>query len=117
MYKPLDTLQCIKDLLLKQVVFTIEEKTVRKGKLLLFSCDDYYVKFVLQTNKNVNKNYEIPYPYKVRHGDSYVTFSYKLLDLCRGNQNKLQYMLIHTTPNGTNKLHDKNLNITVIDTQ
>ena len=55
MYKPIDTLQCIKDMLLKQVVFCLEEKTVRKGKLLLFNSDDYYVRFIIQTNKNVNK--------------------------------------------------------------
>lgn len=115
MYKPLDTLQCMKDLMLKQVIFTLQDKTVRKGKLLLFSCHDYYVKFVLQTNKNVNKNYEIPYPYKVRHDKTYVSFSYKLMDLCKENQNKLQYVLIHTPTSNTNKLHDKTLNITITD--
>jgi hypothetical protein len=101
--------------MLKQVIFSIEDKTVRKGKLLLFSCDDYYVKFVLQTNKNINKNYEIPYPYKVRFDESHVSFSYKLIDLCRDNQDKLQYVLIHTPTSNTNKLHDKKLNITIVD--
>lgn len=117
MYKPIDTLQCIKDMLLKQVVFCLEEKTVRKGKLLLFNSDDYYVRFIIQTNKNVNKTYEIPYPYRVLDERTQVIFSYQLLDLCKDNHNKYQRLLLHTPATNTNKLHDKRLTITIIDTQ
>ena len=115
MYRPIDTLDCMKNLLLKQVVFTIGEKSVRKGKLLLFTSDNYYVKFVLQTNKNINKNYEIPYPYKVTHTDMFVRFSYKLLDLCRDNTKKLQMIEEYIDPAGANKLHDKRLTISIIE--
>lgn len=115
MYKPIDTLQCIKDILLKQVVFTIDEKTVRRGKIMLFSSNDYYVKFVLQTNKNIIKNYEIPYPYRVLTGNNFVRFSYQLSDLCKDNLDKVQFVTIHTPVENNNKLHDKRLTITVIE--
>ena len=97
-------------------MFCIETKTVRKGKLLLFNQDDYYIKFLIQTNKNVNKNYEIPYPYSVASTKYGVVLSYTLEDLSRGNLDKLQYMQIHTPTTGTNKLHNKKLSITIIDT-
>lgn len=115
MYKPIDTLECIKNILLKQAVFTLGDKTVRKGKVMLFSCNDYYVRFVIQTNKNVLKNYEIPYPYKVTHDESHVCFSYSLFDLCRENMDKLQKIKIYTPPVGCNKLHDKKLTISIIE--
>jgi hypothetical protein len=115
MYKPIDTLDCIKNLLLKQTVFSLGEKTVRKGRVMLFSCSDYYVKFVIQTNKNVIKNYEIPYPYKVTYDKSHVNFSYQLFDLCKENEDKLQQMKIYTPPTNCNKLHDKKLTITIIE--
>lgn len=115
MYKPLDTLQCMKDLLLKQVIFSLGEKTVRKGKLILFTHDDYYVKFMLQTNKNVNKNYEIPYPYRVLTGDNYVKFSYTISDLCKSNQPKIDFVESHSPKENTNKIHDMRLTISIIE--
>lgn len=115
MYKPIDTLECMKNLLLKQVVFTIGEKSVRKGKLLLFTSDNYYVKFVLQTNKNINKNYEIPYPYKVTHNDMFVRFSYKISDLCKDNIKKQEIIENYLDTSNVNKLHDKRLTISIID--
>lgn len=105
----------VKQLLLKNVIFAIDEKTVRRGKLLLCNHDEYYVKFVLQTNKNINKNYEVPYPYHVVGSDTQVTFSYKILDLCRGNEMKHAMVTGKTPASNCNKLHDKNLTITVID--
>ena len=115
MYKESKSLECIKELLLQNVMFCIETKTVRKGKLLLFNQDDYYIKFLIQTNKNINKNYEIPYPYNVSASKHGVALSYTLEDLSRGNLDKLQYMQIHTPTSGTNKLHNKVLTISVFD--
>ena len=115
MYKESKSLNCIKELLLQNVMFCIDTKTVRKGKLLLFNQDDYYIKFLIQTNKNINKNYEIPYPYKIHSTKHGVSLSYTLDDLSRNNPNKLQYMQIHTSTTGNNKLHNKILTITVFD--
>ena len=115
MYKPLDTLECIKNLLLKQVVFMLGEKTVRRGKLILFTHDEYYVKFMLQTNKNINKNYEIPYPYRVLHGDDFVKFSYTISDLCKENEKKIEFVEQNTSIENVNKLHDMLLTISIIE--
>ena len=108
-------LQHVKELLLKNVVFTINEKTVRRGKLLICNQDEYYIKFVLQTNKNVNKNYEVPYPYSVCSNESQVIFSYKILDLCKGNEMKHAMITAKTPTSNCNKLHDKRLIISIVD--
>jgi len=105
----------MKNLLLKQVIFTLGEKTVRRGKLMLFTHDEYYVKFILQTSKSLNKNYEIPYPFRVLHGDSFVKFSYTIADLCKKNQRKID-MVEQNIPEVVNKFHDTRLTITIIDT-
>jgi len=109
------TLNVLKNFLLKPVVFILNDKTVRKGKLILFHQSDYYVKFTLQTNKNITKIYEIPYPYKILARNEQVTFSYMISDLCRDNYNKTEYIFDNTPKEGINKVHDKQLTISVIE--
>ena len=96
-------------------MFNIETKTVRRGKLLLFNVKDYYLKFIIKTNKDINKTYEIPYPYDIIPGESSIKLSYKIIDLCVGNEKKAEYVLQYE-PEVNSKLYDKTVIITNIDT-
>lgn len=109
------TLDTVKSLLLKPVVFMLNDKAVRRGKLLLFHQADYYIKFTIQTNKNTNKTYEVPYPYKIYNEPNRVIFSYLISDFCKKNVNKEQFLTSVTPTTGVNKIHDRRLTITVID--
>lgn len=104
-------LKVLDDFLQRDVSFNIEHKTVRKGRLLLYNINDYYVKFTILTNKNVHKNYEIPYPYMISSNDTHVDFSYKIHDLCRGNYPKEQ--IARQFEPVANKLYDKNMRIII----
>lgn len=107
-------MKILEQMLQKNVVFNIGTKTIRRGKLLLFNINDYYIKFTLRTNKNIIKTYDAPYPYNVTQGDNSVKLSYLLTDFCRGNtakEEKLRLIL----PIGNNKLYDTKLIITNID--
>lgn len=108
------TMECVKRLLQKDVVFHLGQKSVRKGKLILFNMADYYVKFIIKTNKNINKTYEVPYPYHVTHDNRHVSFSYTIKDLVRSNMIKHD-MIICKYGSTTNKFFDKKLTISVID--
>lgn len=46
----------------KDISIVLENKTLRQGKLLLFSIKDFYLHFTLLTNNNT-KVFELPYPF------------------------------------------------------
>lgn len=99
----------LENFLQRDVNFNIEHKTVRRGRLLLYNINDYYIKFTIMTNKNLQKNYEVPYPYMIKNHDSHVVLSYKIHDLVRGNNNK--DIIARQFEPVSNKLYDKNLYI------
>ena len=106
----------MKEFLLKPVMFTSAEKTVRKGRLLLFHQTDYYIRFTIQTNKNITKNYEVPYPYKIKQRNNHeIVFSYLISDLCRKNEGKIDFVADITDKSIANKIYDRQLTISVID--
>ena len=110
---PFQSIDCVKQLLQKDVVFMLGQKSVRKGKLMLYNMNDYYVKFVIRTNKNINKTYEVPYPYQVTSDDTHVRFSYTIEDLCRGNMLKHD-KIMGRYGSAVNKFFDKRLTISVM---
>ena len=59
----LDT--CLKNLLQRNVSFNINNKTIREGLLMLFHVKDFYISFILKTEKYPSKTYEIPVPYSI----------------------------------------------------
>ena len=110
-----EKLKLLEPFLQKNVMFNIETKTVRRGKLLLFNIKDYYLKFIIKTNKDINKTYEIPYPYDIIPSSNSIKLSYKILDLCVGNEGKSDKVLQYK-PETNSKLYDKTVIITNIDT-
>lgn len=49
----------------KNISFSISNKIVKKGRLLLFRKVHYYIQIALQTEKNQKENFEIPIPFAV----------------------------------------------------
>ena len=109
-------MKLLEQMLQKNVIFNIGTKTIRRGKLLLFNIDDYYIKFTIKTNKDIIKTYDAPYPYDIMEGDNSVKLSYMLEDFCRGNAKKEKFIR-EQTPINNNKLYDTKLIITNIDPQ
>lgn len=102
-----DRFKVLEPFLQKHVNFCVNHKITRKGKLLLYNINDYYVKFMINTNKDVNKLYEVPYPFEISCTDSFVKFSYKIHDFCRGNLKKEQ--LIRQIKHDNNKFYDQEI--------
>ena len=104
-----DRLKIFEPFLQQNVHINIEHKTVRKGKLLLYNINEYYIKFVILTNKDITKTYEVPFPYKMTAKADHLKLSYKIEDLCRGNVAKEEF--IRTFEPVSNKLYDKTMRI------
>ena len=109
-----EKLQLLEPFLQQNVSFCLGTKNVRKGKLLLYNIKDYYIKFTIRTNKDVNKVYEIPYPYDIVNVNEGVKMSYKINTLCNGNNTKEQ-LLREYGDGSTNKLYNSNITIVNID--
>jgi len=67
----------------KQVVFSIGDKVVKKGRLILFRRIHYYIQISLMSDKNVRENFEIPIPFRVENHkeEGLMYFDYRLKSL------------------------------------
>lgn len=90
----------------------MNHKVLRRGRLLLYNVSDYHIKFTILTNKNVNKYYELPFPFSMEKQGQNVILSYNLLDFCRGN-NKKQEMIRDIKHEGS-KLYDQQIVISPV---
>jgi hypothetical protein len=71
------------------VSFCLENKTLKKGKLILFCLKDFFCIFTLISAEKNNKKiiFEIPYPFSLQQTNSKVIFDYSLSTFCRNNLN------------------------------
>ena len=72
--------QIIKPFLLLKVTFTIDNKTIKQGKLQLFCIKDFFCTFTLLGLEKENKKtiYELPYPFSIKQHSNSIEFDYTL---------------------------------------
>tara|TARA_R100000742_G_C4234962_1_gene55757 strand:- start:193 stop:546 length:354 start_codon:yes stop_codon:yes gene_type:complete len=66
-----------KPFLLQDIVIKTNKKVLKKGRFKIFQVKQYYINLTLEIN-GVNKNYEIPYPFKVDYEDNIGILNYHL---------------------------------------
>lgn len=101
-----------KHILQRNVKFMLNDKKIlRRGKLLLFNTNDFYVTFTILTNKNQQKVYEVFYPYACDHdiNRKRVELSYKISDMC--NNQEVQELLHELTTDDCHVFHDSVISI------
>ena len=64
----------------KQLVLSIDNRTLRKGKLMLFSRVNYFIQLSLLSEKGNRENIEIPIPFTIEchDDDGLMYFDYRL---------------------------------------
>lgn len=67
----------------KTINFSVNNKTLKKGKLILFRRVHYFVQISLLTEKGTRENIEVPIPYKVEDysEEGLLYFDYRLKSL------------------------------------
>ena len=83
----------------KPIKFSIKEKTIKQGRLLLFKRTHYYIQISLQTAKNTRENFEIPFPFKVEeyNADGLMYYDYRVNSLNLEND----HILLTKRPSST----------------
>jgi hypothetical protein len=51
----------------KQIIVSVENRTLRKGKLMLFSRSNYYIQIALMSEKGHRENMEVPIPFNIEY--------------------------------------------------
>jgi len=102
--------QLIKPLLLRNISFTIDNKVVKSGRLLLFSVKDFFCVFTLTAPDKDSKRfiYEIPYPFTTNVTISSLEFDYTINSFCLDNNN-IADAVKKITFNRTSKLFNKKM--------
>jgi hypothetical protein len=70
------------------IKFTLGQKIIKQGKLLIFKRTHYYLHITLLTSKNTRESFEIPIPFKVEEyaHEGLAYFDYRLQGLCGLNE-------------------------------
>jgi hypothetical protein len=105
----------ITSFLQRTVQFSLETKSLKKGKLILFCVKDFFCTFTLLCEEKNNKKiiYEIPYPFKTHYYDNKLVFDYTIKTFCNGNEN-LEQSIKKILPEKPSKLLNKRVSITVL---
>ncbi len=67
-----------KGFFLSDVNFVINEKVIKRGKLINMSIKDFFIIFQLQVPKGGIRNFDVPYPYGLKKKTNHILFDYKL---------------------------------------
>lgn len=71
------------DCLQKHLCFLINDRLIKKGKLILFRRANYFIQVSLSNEKNHRENFEIPIPFKTEYykDDGLIYFDYRVRSL------------------------------------
>lgn len=85
------------------IKFTLGQKVVKQGRLVLFKRAHYYLHITLLTSKNVKESFEIPIPFKVEEylHEGLAYFDYRVQGL-GGLGNELNERLLKVKIKNTN---------------
>jgi hypothetical protein len=89
----------------RNVVFVLENKIIKEGKLFLYNEKDYYLIFYMRSGNNEQKKFEIPYPFSVERKNNYLILDYSLSAIS-GGDSELYYRLISLNQNSNSRFYN-----------
>lgn len=71
--------QCLQ----KNISFSINNRTIKRGRLLLFRRFHYFIQIALLTEKGTRENFDVPIPFKIEDylDEGLIYFDYRLKSL------------------------------------
>lgn len=96
----------------REISFSIDNKVVKRGKLILCNVRDFYITFYLKHN-NEQKRYELPYPFSLKSESNSVVFDYTL-DTLSCNSDEMLFKLKSLAKKKNTKIYDSKVIITEV---
>lgn len=97
----------LKDIMLTNALFKIDNKIVKKGKIQVFNTKQFFIKFKLDDNGTI-KEYELPYPYRVEKMTNGYLFDYCLSAFVPKTE-EVYWKIKTMNKENCSKLHEKYL--------
>lgn len=94
----------------RNIVFVLNNKIIKEGKLFLYNQKDYYLYFYLKTNNNEQKKFEMPYPFSIKKYENHLVMDYSLSAISE-NDSELYYRLISLNRTTNSKYYDSKITI------
>lgn len=99
----------IKFLLQRDLLFVINNRTIKRGKLILFKQNNFCIDLhIIQPTKTTHSIYTIPIPYDTKIFNSHVLFDYTLNTLVKNNH-RLYNLIKDIKPPRKTKFYDTQL--------
>ena len=102
-----------KFLLQKDITLELNRKTYKKGKLILFYQKNFFLVFIMKTNKKEKEKIEIPIPYgiELHEEDNLVFFDYRIKTLSKYSPEIETNLILYPKKVAGNKFWDTILSI------
>ena len=68
----------IRKFFLNDISFIVNDKTIKKGKLINAHIKDFFIEFKLEVQKGGIKTFELPYPFMMKEFNTHIVFDYQL---------------------------------------
>jgi hypothetical protein len=108
----------LKSFLQKKLLFKIDDKTIKTGKVLLFTQKYFYISFLLTTAKKKQEKFEIPIPFNFESSkdNKQILLDYRISTLAQNNNNALLLLekKFNNNLNIKNKFFNKILSIQIL---
>lgn len=106
--------KCFDYFLQRNMAFVLDDKVVKKGKLVLVVKKDYYYVFSMYID-GVLKKIEYPYPFLINRNSNGLLLNYHLSSLGIGNSD-LYYRYLALNKLSNSKLYDRIISFEIVDT-
>lgn len=99
----------LKGLVLENVGFVLEGKTIKQGKIRWFNTKQCFIKFKLENDGEI-KEWELPYPYKMKPTENGYLLDYCLSAFCPRTEDVYWKMFLMDKTSAS-KFHNNYLHI------
>ena len=102
----------LKDIILKNVDFQIDGKSVKRGKIKVYNSKQFFIRFKLEQETKVQE-YDLPYPFKVLKVSNGYIFDYCLSAFSPRTED-LYWKMRLMNKSESSKLHDNYLYVVTL---
>jgi hypothetical protein len=92
----------------RNIVFVLDNKIIKEGKLFLYNEKDYYLIFYMKSNNNEQKKFEVPYPFAIHKHNNYLVLDYSLSTIS-GGDSELYYKLVSLNQNSNSRFYNSKI--------
>jgi len=101
----------LKDIILKNVDFQIDGRSMKKGKIKVYNSKQFFIRFKIEADGKMTE-YDLPYPFKIIQNDDGYVFDYCLSAFCPRTE-ELYWKMLIMNKSEASKLHNNYLNVVV----